>query len=157
LRILQEEGQADARIWKTAVSAQMPTWELVREGTAAERCTCELADMSAVLGRVPEGNPLGGDQMGTVYLIHIEPPYRHAKHYLGFTYADDSPKKRFDRHVAGRGSPLIKAALEAGSSVEVVRVWKNVDRTLERTLKLRKNTPTLCPICKQKKRSTTTR
>lgn len=88
--------------------------------------------------------------MGTCYLIHIEPSYKHARHYLGYTDADDSGKRRFDRHKAGRGSPLIKAALAAGSSCEIVRLWHQVDRHFERKLKNRKSAPRFCPVCKAK-------
>ena len=34
----------------------------------------------------------------SVYLLHFDPPYRHAKHYLGYTKAE-SVKARFERHL----------------------------------------------------------
>lgn len=83
--------------------------------------------------------------MATLYLLHIEPPYKHARHYLG--YSSDSAK-RVAAHLAGHGSPLIRAALAAGCSVSVVRTWSNGTRTLERSLKNRHNGPQLCPICR---------
>lgn len=88
--------------------------------------------------------------MGTCYLLHIEPPYKRAKHYLGWTKADDSPTRRFDTHLAGRGSPLIKAAIAAGSTVTISRTWAKASRTDERALKNQKNAPRFCPICKAK-------
>lgn len=82
-------------------------------------------------------------EMGTLYLLHFEPPYKHARHYLGWT---QNPESRFDRHLAGRGSPLVKAALAAGSIVTVARTWSG-DRNEERRIKNGKNVPRLCPTC----------
>lgn len=93
--------------------------------------------------------------MGTCYLIHICPPYKHARHYLGWTQADNTGQRRFDRHKAGNGSPLIKAALQAGSSCTISRLWHNVDRNFERKLKNRKESPYLCPLCNPKQSTPT--
>ena len=38
---------------------------------------------------------------GTIYLIHFDTPYRHARHYMGFT---TNLPQRIKRHKAGRGS-----------------------------------------------------
>lgn len=82
---------------------------------------------------------------GTVYLLHFEPPYKHARHYLGWT--EGSVDKRVAEHVSGRGSPLVRAAVEAGHGVIVARTWSDQDRYFERQLKNGKNGPRLCPIC----------
>ncbi len=82
---------------------------------------------------------------GVVYLIHLERPYRHARHYLGFT-ADLS--RRISEHRCGAGSPLLRAAGSVGIDFEVVRTWPG-DRRLERRLHNYKNTPArLCPVCR---------
>ncbi len=41
---------------------------------------------------------------GVVYLIHLSHPYRHARHYLGWT---QNLEHRLAEHRAGRGSPLL--------------------------------------------------
>ena len=88
--------------------------------------------------------PIG--QPGTIYLLHFDPPVAHARHYLG--WAKDH-MDRINKHLAGQGSPLVKAAVENGSHIECVRIWENKDRNFERKLKNRKNTKKLCPVCKE--------
>jgi hypothetical protein len=83
--------------------------------------------------------------MATLYLLHFDPPLHHARHYLG--YSTDSAK-RIAAHLAGHGSPLVRAALAHGCTVTLVRTWSDGTRTLERRLKNRKNGPQLCPVCR---------
>jgi predicted GIY-YIG superfamily endonuclease len=113
------------------------------------------------------------------YLGHIWPPpgpvgqgwagYRHAQHYLGFT---TNLPTRWAEHLAGgynpathrnngNGSRLLAAALHAGCTVELVRVWYGAQaRQLEQRLKQRRKPDTdslragaarslrpLCPMC----------
>jgi predicted GIY-YIG superfamily endonuclease len=80
-----------------------------------------------------------------VYLLHISPAYKHAKHYCG--YADDIAA-RLRNHLAGRGARLVQVAIAAGCTVHLVRVWAGQDRTFERRIKNRKNAPCLCPVCR---------
>jgi predicted GIY-YIG superfamily endonuclease len=82
--------------------------------------------------------------MGMIYLLHFDPPFHHAKHYLGF--AVNSVDKRVERHRQGNGAALTKAAVAAGVKLMLVKTWEG-DRALERQLKNRKNTPRLCPVC----------
>ena len=84
---------------------------------------------------------------GTVYLVHFDSPYYHARHYMGFT---DDLSKRMDRHRSGDGSRLLRALKEANIGYTVVRTWKG-DRSLERRLKKRKNSPSFCPVCRGEK------
>jgi predicted GIY-YIG superfamily endonuclease len=80
-----------------------------------------------------------------IYLLHFDPPYKHAKHYLGYS-AD--PVKRFERHKAGHGARLVKVAMAAG--VKMVLVWvKSGNRKLERRLKGHSSTR-ICTVCTQK-------
>lgn len=53
---------------------------------------------------------------------------------------------------AGRGSPLVKAALLAGCAVHIAHVYANGSRTQERQLKNRKDVTTWCPMCGVAKR-----
>lgn len=80
---------------------------------------------------------------GWVYLIHFDKPYKHAKHYLGFTR--DIPLREL-RHRAGNGANIMRVVNEAGIGWKVVRVWYG-DRYLERKLKAHSGTR-YCPICK---------
>ena len=65
------------------------------------------------------------------YLICLDEPYFHARHYLG--YSDDIPA-RLTTHRKGHGSPLLAAALAAGIDFRVVRIWPGADRHFERKL-----------------------
>lgn len=83
-----------------------------------------------------------------VYLLHFDKPLRHARHYLG--YAEDV-EKRLKRHRSGAGSRLLAALKRAGIEFTLVRTWEG-DRKFERSLKQRKNSPDLCPVCKEEKK-----
>lgn len=80
---------------------------------------------------------------GTIYLLHFDPPYKHAKHYLGWTR---DLAERLRHHQKGTGGRLVAVAVDAGSAVELVRTWEG-DRHLERNLKNRHDATRLCPIC----------
>lgn len=83
----------------------------------------------------------------TVYLIHFETPYQHARHYLGCT---TDLAARLAAHRAGTGARLMEVITQAGISWEVARTWEG-GYLLERALKQRKNGPKLCPVCIQKR------
>ncbi len=78
-----------------------------------------------------------------VYLIHIEPAYKHARHYLGCVNLVD---KRFEHHCDGTGARLTQVAVSAGCTLSIVRKWEG-SKDLERKLKHQKNSPRLCPTC----------
>ena len=81
---------------------------------------------------------------GIVYLLHLERSYRHARHYIGFT---QHLEQRLADHRAGRGSPLIAAAVAEGIEFQLAAIWEG-DRHAERRLHRQKNTRVrLCPIC----------
>lgn len=83
--------------------------------------------------------------MGYLYLIHFTIPYKHARHYLGFT--KDLPA-RLMQHRIGQGANLMRVIEEAGIPWKVSRLWVG-DRYLERSLKNTRNVPKLCPVCRQ--------
>ena len=87
---------------------------------------------------------------GNVYLLHFDPPYKHAQHYIGWTSKDVD--ERLLRHVKQgknpRGSKLVYHAVKAGCKITISKVWKDKDRDFERKLKNRKNSRRLCNICK---------
>jgi predicted GIY-YIG superfamily endonuclease len=78
-----------------------------------------------------------------VYLLHLDIPIAHAKHYLGSAEDLDA---RLARHRSGNGARLLEVAHERGIGFSLVRTWEG-GRELERRLKRRKNAPRLCPIC----------
>ena len=85
---------------------------------------------------------------GGVYILHIEPPYQHAGHYVGFSH---NILACLALHQAGQSQvALIRAAVQAGHTLTLAHVWPNADRTFERRLKNCKNTPRYCPICRGK-------
>lgn len=88
---------------------------------------------------------MSGTNEGTIYLLHFSRPYRHAKHYMGWTRDLDS---RLEAHSNGSGARLMEVLSKAGISFEVARTWTG-DRNYERQLKNRKCAPRMCPICRK--------
>ena len=81
---------------------------------------------------------------GIVYLLHFDRSYRHARHYIGWTR---NLEQRLAEHRAGRGSPLIAAAIADGIDFQLAAIWQG-DRHAERRLHRQKNTRArLCSIC----------
>jgi len=81
---------------------------------------------------------------GIVYLLHFDRSYKHARHYIGWT---QNLEQRLQQHRAGRGSPLIAAAIADGIDFQLVAIWEG-DRHAERRLHRQKNVRArLCPIC----------
>src|SRR5436190_351546 len=68
-----------------------------------------------------------------VYLIHFEEKLHHAQHYIG--YVDNNLKQRIRKHRSNKGAKLLIAVNSKGIQWEVVRVWEDGDRQLERRLK----------------------
>ncbi len=68
-------------------------------------------------------------RVGTVYMLHFTRPYYHARHYLGFA---TKLERRLINHLSGRGSPLVRAVVEAGIEVFLARRWDQVTSKLER-------------------------
>lgn len=84
-----------------------------------------------------------------VYLIHFDRPYKHARHYIGYT---ENLDQRFHEHEHNtHGARLLQVVKEAGINFEVVRTWPG-DRTLERRLKNQKNAWRLCPVCRAERK-----
>jgi predicted GIY-YIG superfamily endonuclease len=81
--------------------------------------------------------------MSTIYLLHLDTPLRHARHYVGL--ADDL-ETRLERHASGQGARMLAVCRERGITWQLARTWQG-NRKLERQLKNRKEAPKLCPIC----------
>lgn len=82
--------------------------------------------------------------MTGLYLLHFDPPYQHAGHYLG--WAKDI-EERIARHMSGKGARLVRVAINAGSKIELTRVWENATRADEARLKRQGSRARLCPAC----------
>jgi predicted GIY-YIG superfamily endonuclease len=82
-----------------------------------------------------------------LYLLHFDPRYRHAGHYLGYT--EDLPK-RFALHIQGKGSPLVKAAVNNGSRIVLVRVWDEDGNAEQEIKRVMHSLVRLCPVCNQR-------
>lgn len=80
----------------------------------------------------------------TVYLLHFDAPYKHAKHYLGIAKDLDA---RLAQHAAGQGARLTQVVRQAGITWQLARTWKG-DRQRERALKKQGGASRLCPVCK---------
>lgn len=82
---------------------------------------------------------------GTVYLVHLEAPFRHATHYIGWT--PGGVDERLAMHRRGAGARMLAAVAAAGIAFDVVRTWPG-GRTEERRLKRMRMAPRLCPTCR---------
>lgn len=83
---------------------------------------------------------------GTVYLVCLDQPFGHARHYLGWA----SPGRLAQRqmhHRCGSGANLLRHVAAAGIGWELSRTWPG-DRYLERRLKNRGGKARLCPRCR---------
>lgn len=81
---------------------------------------------------------------GTVYLLHLDPPYEHAGHYLG--WSENGVLSRVQYHADGKGNPLIASHMANDGTLYLTRVWAKVDRNFERRLKSH-GKARLCPLC----------
>ena len=83
---------------------------------------------------------------GTVYLLHFDKPYHHARHYTGYTM---NLNARLQAHSKGTGARLMEVITGAGISFQLARTWQGT-RKDERRIKKQHNAPRLCPMCKGK-------
>jgi len=84
--------------------------------------------------------------MSCVYLLHIDPPYKRAKHYTGWT-KDDYPGRRVNLHLAGKGSKFTSRVVAAGHKLTLVHFWSGANLKFERFVKDHVETKTQCRIC----------
>lgn len=81
--------------------------------------------------------------VGTVYLLHFDRPYRHARHYTGWT-ADLAA--RLAEHSVGRGARLLQVVTDAGIGWTLARTWTG-SKARERQLKRQGGASRYCPCC----------
>ena len=80
---------------------------------------------------------------GTVYLLHFDRLYAHARHYTGWT---SDLTARLADHAAGRGARLLAVITAQGIGWRLARTWDGT-RHLERALKRQGGASRRCPIC----------
>ncbi len=132
-------------------------FHLARLGWGVERERCPGAGQPPLGQPGPDLAPLPGQHVeaphlvdrggsGTVYLLHLDPPYKHARHYLGWSSAGNLGY-RLAHHAAGTGANLLLHAAKAGGSWTLARTWAG-DRHLERRLQRRGGAARVCPVCR---------
>lgn len=80
---------------------------------------------------------------GTVYLLHFDRPYKHARHYTGWAADLDA---RLDQHRHGHGARLLAVLKDAGIGWQLARTWPG-DRRRERQIKNMGGASRSCPFC----------
>ena len=80
---------------------------------------------------------------GVVYMLHFDRPYRHAKHYVGWT-AD--LLDRLDTHAKGHGARLVAVIWQAGIGFTLIRICEGTRRR-ERAIKNAGGAVRYCPAC----------
>ena len=82
-------------------------------------------------------------QLGVIYLLHFDQPYKHARHYTGWT---EDLLDRLDRHASGHGARLVEVIWQAGIGFTLVRICEGTRRT-ERAIKHAGGAARYCPAC----------
>jgi len=81
---------------------------------------------------------------GTVYLLHFNEPYKHARHYVGWT--SRTVRCRLAEHEDGRGARLLAVVRAAGIGWQLARMWPG-GRARERQIKRQGGHARHCPLC----------
>jgi hypothetical protein len=84
--------------------------------------------------------------VGVIYLLHFSRPYKHARHYTGWTESSGSLKARLARHEQGDGARLLAIVHAAGITWQLARTWPG-PRARERQLKRQGGASRRCPLC----------
>ena len=87
----------------------------------------------------------GWGDPGIVYILHLDPPYRHARHYTGHAEPGHLAE-RLAEHGTARGARLLQVQREAGGSWHLARTLPG-GRDLERAIKDAQAVPRYCPDC----------
>lgn len=87
------------------------------------------------------------DVPGHLYLAHLDPPLKHARHYLGFAEGGlEDLAERLAEHGGPHGARLLQRQQEAGGTWHITRTWEGT-RRLERAIKNTRHVPHYCPAC----------
>jgi predicted GIY-YIG superfamily endonuclease len=88
-------------------------------------------------------------QPGVIYMLHFHQPYRHARHYVGWT---DDLFDRLDTHAQGHGARLVAVIWQAGIGFTLIRICEGTRRT-ERAIKNAGGAVGYCPACTPRRRN----
>jgi hypothetical protein len=90
-----------------------------------------------------------GDNLpGATYVAHLDPPYKHARHYVGFAEGGQSElEHRLAQHGTAEGAGLLAVQKAAGGIWHVSRTWPGTTRAFERHLKDTRSVLHYCPDC----------
>lgn len=88
-----------------------------------------------------------------LFLLHWDPPYHHASHYLGYAkglgrgahYAD-----QIARGVKIGPHELVMAAQQAGCVIQVADVFVGASRPEQRRMRANGSLSRFCPICRDR-------
>jgi predicted GIY-YIG superfamily endonuclease len=80
---------------------------------------------------------------GIIYMLHFSQPYKHARHYVGWT---QDLLDRLDTHAKGHGARLVAVITHAGIGFTLVRICEGTRRT-ERAIKNAGGAVRYCPAC----------
>jgi predicted GIY-YIG superfamily endonuclease len=93
-------------------------------------------------------------EVGDAYLIHLEYPLAHARHYKGFS--TDLPGRIRAHRDGTSGVRFMEVVRERGIPWHVSRVWKGVTREQENRIKERGGARP-CPDCKAEARQSSSK
>ena len=85
----------------------------------------------------------------TVYLLHFDRPYQHARYSLG---SCTDLTRRLAQHSRGRGARLLEVVSTAGISWQLARTWCG-GKHRERQRKKQGGASRRCPLCKEARRA----
>jgi predicted GIY-YIG superfamily endonuclease len=88
-------------------------------------------------------------QLGVVYLLHFDRPYKHARHYTGWT---EDLLDRLTQHANGQGARLMEVIREARIGFILIRTCEGTRRT-ERAIKNDGGAVRYCPLCTPRPRN----
>jgi len=86
----------------------------------------------------------------SVYILHLNTPLHHARHYTGFSTNSRTLAERLEHHRRGSAGCRFTSVLHdlgIGFTLARVFVGKRFDRNFERKLKNTKKVTRYCPIC----------
>jgi hypothetical protein len=132
--------------WHRARVVVGPTARLTCRGAGHPPLGRPGPDLDPHPQQVLADDPLAREHpSGTVYLLHFDRPFGHARHYSGFAMPGNLAY-RMAHHRAGSGANLLRHVAAAGISWELVRTWPG-DRSSERQIKRAGHGPRYCPRC----------
>jgi predicted GIY-YIG superfamily endonuclease len=82
-------------------------------------------------------------QPGVIYLLHFAQPYRHARHYTGWT---EDLTGRLEAHASGKAARLTAVIFQAGIGFVLARTCEGT-RATERAIKNAGGAVRYCPVC----------